>query len=133
MPLNNYEYRNSYKDHYDNQGVRVNPAVLKNLSYTTPQQAAGSQQILNNISDLGMIPQTIDNNRSINHNNGKNISSPSPNRSTLDNIDVGTSSNQINKNGKSTITKLNGQINSENANELNQIFGYANSKFTRTI
>jgi hypothetical protein len=31
MPLNSYEYRNSYKDHYDNQGVRLNPAILKNL------------------------------------------------------------------------------------------------------
>ena len=40
LPLNNYEYRNSYKDHYDNQGVRINPAILKNLPYsptvTTP-------------------------------------------------------------------------------------------------
>ncbi len=35
LSLNNYEYRNSYKDHYDNQGVHVNPAVLKNLSYST--------------------------------------------------------------------------------------------------
>ncbi|RNA09955.1 hypothetical protein BpHYR1_022169 [Brachionus plicatilis] len=30
-PLNNFEYRNSYKDHYDNQGVRINPALFKNL------------------------------------------------------------------------------------------------------
>ena len=42
LPLNNYEYRNSYKDHYDNQGVRVNPAVLKNLSYSTSTTAASS-------------------------------------------------------------------------------------------
>lgn len=32
LPLNNYEYRNSYKDHYDNQGVRVNPDLIKNLT-----------------------------------------------------------------------------------------------------
>ena len=42
LPLNNYEYRNSYKDHYDNQGVRVNPAVLKNLSYSTSGGAGPS-------------------------------------------------------------------------------------------
>jgi hypothetical protein len=35
LPLNNYEYRNSYKDHYDNQGVRVNPDLIKNFSTTT--------------------------------------------------------------------------------------------------
>lgn len=30
-PLNSCEYRNSYKDVYDNQGVRVNPAIIKSL------------------------------------------------------------------------------------------------------
>ena len=40
QPLNNYEYRNSYKDHYDNQGVRLNPAILKNL--TTPSSSTSS-------------------------------------------------------------------------------------------
>lgn len=30
--LTSHEYRNSYKDHYDNQGVRINPAMLKNLN-----------------------------------------------------------------------------------------------------
>lgn len=54
LPLNNYEYRNSYKDHYDNQGVRVNPAVLKNLSYsgassgTTPVNSSSSNSSIIN-------------------------------------------------------------------------------------
>lgn len=42
LPLNNYEYRNSYKDHYDHQGVRLNPAILKALpaeQQTTVAQA----------------------------------------------------------------------------------------------
>lgn len=38
MPLNNYEYRNSYKDHYDHQGVRLNPAILKALPAEQQQQ-----------------------------------------------------------------------------------------------
>jgi hypothetical protein len=42
LPVNSYEYRNSYKDHYDHQGVRVNPAILKTL----PQEL---QQTINPI------------------------------------------------------------------------------------
>jgi hypothetical protein len=42
LPVNSYEYRNSYKDHYDHQGVRVNPAILKAL----PQEL---QQTINPI------------------------------------------------------------------------------------
>lgn len=30
-PLNSCEYRNSYKDVYDNQGVRINPAIIRSL------------------------------------------------------------------------------------------------------
>lgn len=42
-PLNSCEYRNSYKDVYDNQGVRINPAIIRSL------QAAASTSTVNEI------------------------------------------------------------------------------------
>ncbi len=74
------EYRNSYKDHYDHQGVRLNPAILKTLPtehqqsflqnqqhaqvrppsnssvIITPQQQPQSQQIdVNKINDVTQL------------------------------------------------------------------------------
>lgn len=40
--MNNYEYRNSYKDHYDHQGVRLNPAILKSLPSELQQALTSS-------------------------------------------------------------------------------------------
>ena len=42
LPLNNYEYRNSYKDNYDNQGVRVNPELIKNFSSINTTSSSSS-------------------------------------------------------------------------------------------
>jgi len=62
LPLNNYEYRNSYKDHYDNQGVRVNPAVLKNLSYSTTSTTQSGVTT----TSSNPTPTPIANNRAVN-------------------------------------------------------------------
>lgn len=64
MPLNNYEYRNSYKDHYDNQGVRLNPAILKNLppGTTTTTSATSSTSPTN--SHLTQVKPNNSNNKS---------------------------------------------------------------------
>ena len=43
--LSSNEYRNSYKDHYDSQGVRLNPAIFKSLTHQ--QQAAAAAVIAN--------------------------------------------------------------------------------------
>ncbi|CAF0805997.1 unnamed protein product [Brachionus calyciflorus] len=57
LPLNNYEYRNSYKDHYDNQGVRINPALFKNLPGTS--QTKPVKQIDNKIETPKIINHSI--------------------------------------------------------------------------
>ena len=41
-PLNTCEYRNSYKDVYDNQGVRVNPAIIKSLAAAAAATSSSS-------------------------------------------------------------------------------------------
>lgn len=46
-PLNSCEYRNSYKDVYDNQGVRVNPAIFKSLPHTVAPNATASSSVPN--------------------------------------------------------------------------------------
>jgi len=127
LPLNNYEYRNSYKDHYDNQGVRVNPAVLKNLSYTS--SGVTTDAILGIPAGRVAIPQTS--NRMINQ-NGKIMSAnvmsqTQTSGNMIDNGSRGNSKSPIVM-AKSNQVQLN-SVNSNVAsnNELNQLFGYANS------
>ena len=149
LPLNNYEYRNSYKDHYDNQGVRVNPAVLKNLSYSSAQ-TSGPQ---NSSTDSASVSQ-LGNARVIQPSSTSSSSSQQANRlinlndnsatpvAIISSAIVTNAENTLNTITKSlpskssiVITKTN-QLNSNNLtasnslNELNQMFNYTNSKYT---
>jgi hypothetical protein len=59
LPLNNYEYRNSYKDHYDNQGVRVNPDLIKNL--TSPPKVNTSPHLSKSVQlNSSLKPASLD-------------------------------------------------------------------------
>ena len=148
LPLNNYEYRNSYKDHYDNQGVRVNPAVLKNLSYSSAQ-TSGPQ---NSSTDSVSVSQ-LGNTRVIQSSSNSALSGQQPNRlinlndnsvtpvAIISSAIVTNGDNTLNQITKSlpskssiVITKTN-QINTSNVsvsnslNELNQMFNYTNSEY----
>ena len=148
LPLNNYEYRNSYKDHYDNQGVRVNPAVLKNLSYSSAQ-TSGPQ---NSSTDSVSVSQ-LGNTRVIQSSSNSAWSGQQPNRlinlndnsvtpvAIISSAIVTNGDNTLNQITKSlpskssiVITKTN-QINTSNVsvsnslNELNQMFNYTNSEY----
>jgi hypothetical protein len=58
-PLNSCEYRNSYKDVYDNQGVRVNPAIFKSLPHTIASNATASSSAPNGTTTTSPSSITI--------------------------------------------------------------------------
>ena len=64
LPVNSYEYRNSYKDHYDHQGVRVNPAILKALpqelqqTITTPPPPQQQSTTTRSNASIVIAPST---------------------------------------------------------------------------
>ena len=90
LPVNSYEYRNSYKDHYDHQGVRVNPAILKALPQelqqtlnapvtgqqqqqqivarnSAPSSATNKNNLINDVSQLLNYPQNSVNGKLLHH------------------------------------------------------------------
>lgn len=121
LPLNNYEYRNSYKDHYDNQGVRVNPAVLKNLSYSSPAKSTNNNSSNGNSISNGGITEFNGSTRPITPQN--RITGQTGNKiSNNSNNDVAILTENIESNGISDASKQ------KNTNG-NQLYGYTNSKF----
>jgi hypothetical protein len=56
----NNEYRNSYKDHYDHKGVRLNPAILKSLPTEHQKSYLQNQHVqirANSNSSITITPQ----------------------------------------------------------------------------
>lgn len=103
LPLNNYEYRNSYKDHYDNQGVRLNPAIFKNLpSYSTTSTTPSGSSVSSITIQSNKTKQTDSINSNSNSKSSsiilaKSSSSPKLPNSNEGNLDLNEilSSNQI--------------------------------------
>ncbi len=133
LPLNNYEYRNSYKDHYDNQGVRVNPAVLKNLSYTS--SAATASKSTNNNSSNSNGNNTSNNNFGMTEVNGSNRPVTPLNRK-ISQTGEKMSSPNINNNLPILAENVDANFSKQkptNATKTDQLnnhmYGYTNSKF----
>jgi len=129
LPLNNYEYRNSYKDHYDNQGVRVNPAVLKNLSYSS--SGAATAEPLPTGTPVGRATTPQPGNRVMNQ-SGKVMSTNGTsqihaNGNNADNGPRGNTKSPIVMNKSNQVPINTSSSSVANSNELNQLFGYANS------